>query len=299
MNILITGGTVFVSRYTSEYFTNKGHTVYVLNRNTRPQSEGVHLIECDRHKIENRLKDIFFDLVIDVTSYNKEDVSDLLNGLGEFGEYIMISSSAVYPETLPQPFSEYMKTGYNIHWEAYGTNKLEAEEFLLNNLPNAYIIRPPYLYGVMNNLYREAFVFECAERDLPFYIPNDGQMKLHFFDVCDLCRLIENVARIKPEFHIINCGNEETVEVTEWIRLCYGVLGKTPEIRYVSDKHEQKQYFPFRNYEYILDISRQKSLLTDLKPLKAGLKESYEWFRNNREKIVRKDYFRYINDNFT
>lgn len=294
MKILVTGGTVFVSRYTAEYFVQKGHEVYVLNRNSRPQSKGVHLIEADRRQLSNKLKNIPFDLVVDVTSYNKDDVKDLLNALGDFGEYIMISSSAVYPETLPQPFKEDMKTGYNIHWEAYGTNKIEAEEYLLENLPKAYIIRPPYLYGKMNNLYREAFVFECAEKNLPFYMPKDGSLKLQFFDVEDLCRLIEAIVEKKPDYHVINSGNVQATDAAEWVKLCYGILGKTPDIRYVSAEYEQRQYFPFRDYEYYLDVTRQSELLTDLKPLETGLKESYEWFKNNRELIVRKDYFRYI-----
>ena len=296
MRILVTGGTVFVSRFTAEHFVKKGHEVYVLNRNSRPQSEGVHLIEADRHSLGNKLKNIRFDLVFDVTSYKKEDVTDLLNALGDFGEYIMISSSAVYPETLPQPFKEDMETGYNTHWEAYGTNKIDAEEYLLKNLPKAYILRPPYLYGKMNNLFREAFVFECAEKNLPFYIPNDGSLKLQFFDVEDLCRLIEKIIDEKPDYHIINSGNINTVSATDWVKMCYAVLGKTPDIRYVSDKFKQRQYFPFRDYEYYLDVTRQSKLLTDLKPLEIGLKESYEWFKNNRELIVRKDYFRYIEE---
>lgn len=298
MKILVTGGTVFVSRYTAEYFVKKGHEVYVLNRNSRPQSKGVHLIEADRHNLEDKLKNIHFDLVVDVTSYNKDDVRDVLNALGDFGEYIMVSSSAVYPETLPQPFTEDMKTGYNIHWEAYGTNKIDAEEYLLENLPKAYIIRPPYLYGKMNNLYREAFVFECAEKDSPFYMPKDGSLKLQFFDVEDLCRLIEAIVEKKPDYHVINTGNVQATDAAEWVKLCYGILGKTPDIRYVSAEYEQRQYFPFRDYEYYLDVTRQTELLTDLKPLEIGLKESYEWFKNNRELIVRKDYFRYIEENF-
>lgn len=298
MKILVTGGTVFVSRYTAEYFVQKGHEVYVLNRNSRPQSNGVHLIEADRRQLSNKLKNIPFDLVIDVTSYNKEDVRDLLNALGDFGEYIMISSSAVYPETLPQPFTEDMETGFNTHWEAYGTNKIDAEEYLLENLPKAYIIRPPYLYGKMNNLYREAFVFECAEKNLPFYMPKDGSLKLQFFDVEDLCRLIEAIVEKKPDYHVINSGNVQAINAAEWVKLCYGILGKTADIRYISAEYEQRQYFPFRDYEYYLDVTRQTELLPYLKPLETGLKESYEWFKNNRELIVRKDYFRYIEENF-
>ena len=33
----------------------------------------------------------------------------------------------------------------------------------------------------MHNVYREAFVFECALADRKFYLPKDGEMKLQFF----------------------------------------------------------------------------------------------------------------------
>ena len=47
---LITGGTVFVSRYIAEYYVSKGYDVYVLNRNTKEQSKGVKLIQADRKR---------------------------------------------------------------------------------------------------------------------------------------------------------------------------------------------------------------------------------------------------------
>ena len=49
MKILVTGGTVFVSKYTAQYFAQKGHEVFVLNRGTRPQVPGVNLLKADRH----------------------------------------------------------------------------------------------------------------------------------------------------------------------------------------------------------------------------------------------------------
>lgn len=299
MKILVTGGTVFVSRYTAEYFMKKGYEVYVLNRNTRPQSDGVKLIECDRHSLGDRLKDIYFDLVIDVTAYTATDVKDLTDALGNFGKYIMISSSAVYPETLPQPFTEEQECGFNIYWEAYGTNKIDAEKYLLSNVRDAYIIRPPYLYGKMNNLYREAFVFECAEKNMPFFVPQNKEMKLQFFDIEDLCIFIEKIIADKPKNHIFNVGNPETVSIEEWVRLCYGVLGKTPDIRCVQPEINQRMYFPFRNYEYILDVTRQTEIMPTVKPLETGLQQSYEWYSNNRELVVRKDYLKYIENNLT
>lgn len=298
MNILVTGGTVFASRYTAEYFVKKGHDVYVLNRNSRPQSEGVKLINCDRHNLGDTLKNFEFNLVIDITAYNESDIIDLLNGLGKFENYVMISSSAVYSETLKQPFSEDMQTGENIHWGDYGTNKISAEKALLEQIPNAYILRPPYLYGAMNNLYREAFVFDCAEKDMPFYVPKDGKMPLQFFDIEDMCKFIEIIIDKKPEQHIFNVGNPQTVDINEWVRLCYSVLGKIPEIRFVTGNMNQRDYFPFLDYGYVLDVTKQQKLMSDVKPLEQGLKESYEWYKNHKELVRRKNYISFINKNF-
>ncbi|WP_324606598.1 NAD-dependent epimerase/dehydratase family protein [Streptococcus equinus] len=36
--VLVTGGTVFVSKYTADYFVKKGYNVYVLNRNSKKTS---------------------------------------------------------------------------------------------------------------------------------------------------------------------------------------------------------------------------------------------------------------------
>jgi nucleoside-diphosphate-sugar epimerase len=64
--ILVTGGTTFVSKYVAEYFVNVGYEVFVLNRNSKPQVQGVKLIEGDRHNLGGVLKDTFFDVVADI-----------------------------------------------------------------------------------------------------------------------------------------------------------------------------------------------------------------------------------------
>ena len=198
--ILVTGGTVFVSRYIAEYYVKKGYEVYVLNRNHKPQSEGVHLIEADRHNLGDVLKGKHFDVVMDVTAYTGEDVNLLLDALGSFDDYILISSRAVYPETEDQPFMEETAIGENKFWGKYGTNKIEAETVLQKRVPNAYILRPPYLYGPMNNVYRETFVFDCAMQNRKFYLPKDGSMKLQFFHVKDLCRFMDVILEMKQRF---------------------------------------------------------------------------------------------------
>ncbi len=297
MKVLVTGGTVFVSKYVARYYVNKCYEVYVLNRNSRLQVEGVHLLEADRHDCKEVLKGHYFDAVLDVTAYTAEDIKDLLAGLEGFGQYIMVSSSAVYPEMNVQPFTEEQSVGLNKFWGQYGTDKIAAEEALLQAVPEAYILRPPYLYGPMNNVYREGFVFECAEKERKFYIPKDGSMQLQFFYVEDLCKVIDAILEKRPKEHILNVGNEDTVSILDWVKMCYDVVGVPLEIVNVDGAIEQRKYFSFYDYEYKLDVSRQKALLEKTMDLRSGLQEAYEWYKSNKSEVRRKDFIAFIDEN--
>lgn len=133
MKILIIGGTTFVSRFATEYLVSKGNAVTVTNRGSRPQVDGVTHINCDRTAFGDRLNGKRFDLILDITAYTEEHIKTLLESGVTFGDYIFISSSAVYPETSPQPFIEKQSCGYNSVWGNYGMNKLKAERYLQEN----------------------------------------------------------------------------------------------------------------------------------------------------------------------
>ncbi|CDC03024.1 nucleoside-diphosphate-sugar epimerases [Eubacterium sp. CAG:202] len=298
MKILVSGGTTFVSKFTAEYFLKRNNEVYVINRNSREQVLGVHLIESDRMNPSNLLKNEHFDLIIDVTAYNQEHIKSILNSGVIFDNYIFISSSAVYPETNIQPFNEEQACGQNSVWGDYGINKLMAEQYLINHCPDAYILRPPYFYGMYENLYREAFPFDCAEKGRKFYIPQNGDMKLQFYNVSDLCKFIELIIKKKPDNHIYNVGNSDIITVKEWVKLCYKAVGKIPEFVEVDKSVQQRDYFCFYDYEYILDVKKQNELMPTTIPLEVGLKEEYEWYKNNYNSVYnRKPYIEFIDKN--
>ena len=293
MKMLITGGTVFVSRFAAEYFVKKGHEVWVLNRNTRSQVPGVHLIEADRNQIGDKLRGHVFDAVIAVNDYTRGDVEKLVGALDAVKDFIFISTSAVYPETLTQPFYEEQECGPNSIWGAYGLNKLEAENWLREHVPQAYILRPPYLYGPMGTIYRAPFVFECTGEKHPFCLPGEGEEKLQFFHVADLCRFMEILLERRPEEKIYNVGNPEPVSIRQWIEHCYDAAEVPLETICVKD-HPQRSFFPFHEYEYFLDVSKQMELLPELKPLAEGIREEYVWYCSHREEISRRPLPEYI-----
>ena len=298
MKILVTGGTTFVSKFVAEYFVKKGDEVYVINRNSRPQVDGVHLINCDRMELGDKLKGEKFDVVLDVATYTKEQMGALLDALYEFDDYIFVSSSAVYPETNPQPFTEEQKCGRNSIWGDYGVNKLNTEKLLTERVENAYILRPPYFYGVYENLHREAFAFDCAEEGRPFYIPQNGDMKMQFFNVVDLCRFIEILLSEHPIDRVFNVGNKDAVTIKEWAELCYKAVGKDVEFVSVDNCVNQRDYFPFYDYEYVLDVTKQSELMPDTIPLLDGLKAEYQWYKDNKDSVYnRKPYKEFIDSN--
>lgn len=292
--LLVTGGTAFVSRYTAEYFLRRGDEVYVLNRGTRPQSEGVIPIIADRHALGDTLRGCRFDAIIDVTCYTREDAADLLDALGDFGDYVLISSSAVYPETLPQPFHEDMPVGANSVWGAYGTDKIAAEEEIRRRVPGAYILRPPYIYGPMQNVYREPFVFDCAAQGIPFRLPGDGSLPLQFLHVDDLCRFMDLLLTAHPAQRGFNVGNLEIVTAREWAALCYEAAGVPFASVSVGKTHPQRSYFPFHDYAYRLDVTAQQSLMPETIPLAQGLREAYLWYAAHPEDVKKRAYLTYI-----
>ena len=175
--------------------------------------------------------------------------------------------------------------------------KIAAEETLLKRFPGAYILRPPYLYGPMNNVYREAFVFECADKNRKFYLPRKGDMKLQFFHVRALCRCMEAVVDRHPVQHIFNVGNEESISVREWVGLCYSAAGRRAQYVEVEQDINQRKYFSFYDYEYQLEVSRQKALIGDTVLLEEGLRESYLWYCGHKDEVNRKEYIKYIDQN--
>lgn len=300
MKMLITGGTTFVSKFAAEYFVRSGNDVTVLNRGSRDQVPGVHHICCDRMVLGDTLRDVHFDIILDITAYTDEHIKSLLDSGVTFDDYVFISSSAVYPETNPQPFTEEQNCGRNSIWGDYGINKMKAERCLQENVPDAYILRPPYFYGIYENIYREGFLFDCAVQDRAFYLPGDGDMKLQFFNVRDLCRFIEILIDKHPEDHIFNVGNSDIVSVKEWVRLCYKAAGKNPEFIRVDKDIPQREYFCFYNYEYVLDVSRQNKLMPETVSLEQGLKEEFEWYKNNPDSVYyRRPYMDYIDNNLS
>ena len=73
------------------------------------------------------------------------------------------------------------KAGFSDFTEEFFTPAHGATNIPVSEVSDAYILRPSYLYGPMNNVYREAFVFDCALEDRNFYVikTENSRHRLH------------------------------------------------------------------------------------------------------------------------
>ena len=289
MKVLILGGTKFVGKSLAQYFYNGGYDVTVLVSGNHPDKVpfGVEHIFADRHNFVDMHKALFgkaFDYIIDASGYTQEDVFNVVENCNweVLKKYVFISSSAVYAD-VESPIKETAMCGENENWGEYGIHKREAEEYLLeqyeaNNFP-VNIIRPAYIYGAMNNLYREAFVFDCLEKGLPIVVPGDGHQKIQFIHISDVCRQVEALCEVDKIGEIYNSAEALPLTFNTWLVHIFTATARQVAVLYDRDlEYSDTQYFPFRNISYYLDTTKMDELCPPITNFIYGAKDAYEYY---------------------
>lgn len=296
--ILVMGGSYFIGKSITETLSNAGYNVTVLNRGSRKPGENVRQIVCDRNDekaMQQVLADTNFDIVIDVCGLNRRELSKLCNSMdcSRLSHFVFISSSAVYAvEELTPPFAESDRLGPNSFWKEYGTNKIEAEQFLTQHFSGSkttvFLLRPPYVYGENNYAQRESFVFEHLLSDRPLLLPLSNP-KLQFIYAPDLAHIVQVLLEYRLQgIHTFNVGNQFAPTASEWIESCCKACGKQAQIipyDYQKDGRHVRDFFPFYDYSNVLEVSKIKALVPEETDFIMGLHNAYEWFVSHRTEI--------------
>lgn len=303
-NILVMGGSYFIGRKIVNILIDNKYNVYTLNRGTSNEiNDKITQIRCDRNNkdmMKKCLEKYKFDAVIDVCGLNKLQEEILLESLNldSIKKFVFISSSAVYDiENNKPPYTEGTAQGRNCFWGDYGTDKSEAEEFLSKKFAkadkNLIILRPPYVYGEDNYVQRESFIFDHICNDKPILIPGDGSKYLQFIYTTDLAEIIIKLLKTNTDnISIYNVGNKKPVTTREWVESCALAAGKKANIiEYDYKKHNrsERDFFPFFDYDNVLDVSKINEIYSSETNFINGLKHAYEWYCKNIDKIKFKD----------
>jgi len=302
--VLIMGGSYFIGKRIVEAFLEHDDSVYILNRGSRlPEDERIVQLFSDRND-EGQMKKILtglsFDVVVDVSGLNQTQAKILCESLdtSSLKKVIFISSSAVYDvENLQAPFTENDPLKENHYWTTYGQDKIEAEQYYINYFFNQHtseliILRPPYVYGENNYAKRESFIFEHLDHQKPIIIPSSNP-KLQFIYTADLAHIVLNLISCDLEkLSIFNVGNQQAVTTREWIDACAKVANQSAHIieyNYQQDKRSIRDFFPFYDYDNVLDVTKIKQLIPIETDFEAGLKQAYNWYLENKNDIAFKE----------
>lgn len=152
LKVLVLGGTGTISRACVHAAVAAGHEVTILNRGSKPHTEGVRHVVGDVASVDSLSQAVGdgVDVVADFLSFVPADVSTVLSAVeGRTGQYIFISSASAYdkpPRYLPVTESTPLRNPY---WQ-YSRDKIAAEDLLVaahrdRGLPMT-IVRPSHTY---------------------------------------------------------------------------------------------------------------------------------------------------------
>ncbi|OGS69561.1 MAG: hypothetical protein A2Y96_01920, partial [Firmicutes bacterium RBG_13_65_8] len=192
---------------------------------------------CDRkdhQALKEKLSGRRFDAVFDIIAYVPEDTHGLLAAIdrSRLRHYLHISTGSVYKATSRLPLCESFPRGPEDPGDTYGRNKYLIEEILFRayreeGLP-VTLIRPGYIYGPNNYVYREAFYFDRLLAGRPLLVPGDGSIVTQFGYVDDLAALMLCVLGNERAIgEAYNFAGEFAVTTGEYLRTVIDAVGES------------------------------------------------------------------------
>ena len=297
-DILILGGTGFVSKACAKYLITRGYKIDILTRGKKAVDyDGfINHIICDRKNISEMqkcFKDKNYSYILDFSGYTKEDIDILfksINNLNNLKRYVFCSSGAVYALS-DKRITENSKIEPNEIWGDYGKDKLQCEKMIFdliekNNL-HATILRPSYILGAGNNLYREAYFFDKIINHEIIPIPEDN-VKVQFIDILDVVKNFECAMYNDNDCRAYNLSTRQDITFQEFIEACGKVVGIDPIIKKIPvNKTDVRRYFPFRNINFCLDITdlRENGLHSPMYNIEQCLTHSYKWYCDKKPQL--------------
>lgn len=239
MNILIIGGSGFLSGTLAHRAVTAGQRVWIVTRGRRPQPDGVKALIADRHDQTAFAQaiaeaDMRWDLVVDCIAYNAEDIrQDVAVLTARAGHLVFISTDFVYdPARRRFPQAEDARSYLT---EGYGGLKRQAEVALAEADTGGMawtILRPCHIYGPGSQLGclplhgRDPELIGRLRRGEALRLVGGGCFLQQPVLASDLARVILEAAGAPKTFgRTFNVAGPDIVESAEYYRIIAATLG--------------------------------------------------------------------------
>lgn len=293
MNILIIGGTGFLSSRIAEKLLSKGHNITLLVRGkTKTKfvgSKNLSLVYGDRNDKRILAELIFkhkFDIVYDMIAYTENDSQtaiDVFNN--KIGRFIHCSTISVYmlasevkiPVTEEQINLPLMEPFHRspFGWD-YGVNKIKCEDVLWRNHSDrsfpVSILRPTYISGPGDPAKRDYFWIERILDGNPLLVPGDGKFKFQevfIEDAADaFCKVIETDKSIGEAY---NVSGEEVFTLNEYLKKLMQLLDRNVEIFHLDQAKFDKLEISYSNEGDVFTFNTRRDAVFSLEKIKDHL----------------------------
>jgi nucleoside-diphosphate-sugar epimerase len=298
-NLLIIGGSYFTGRvFVEEIIKTNEYNIFVYNRGNLPLNKPeVKELTGDRSDI-NRIKKVIPDnewhALIDFCAYTPEDIEKMIISLpGTFKQYIFISTTTVYGETVDLPVVEdapkLTKPQPELgEYADYGFDKWRAEcklREMCETREAAYtVLRPAIIYGKYNYAPRESYFFDLVRDNKPIVIPDKKLALFSFAWVTDVAKLIVKCIGNKKVFNReFNIAAEDLVSYERFIKVLESVTEKqlftmTMSVDEINARNIPLP-FPLDNHLVYSGLKLNRTLEYKHIPFEDGMRKTYSYYQ--------------------
>jgi nucleoside-diphosphate-sugar epimerase len=268
-NILILGGSGFLSGTLARVAIAQGHRVWTLTRGQRPLPEGVIGLVADRHQeadvwqaiVEAKTK---WDLVVDCIGYTPTDVrQDILLLREQAGHFVFVSTDFVY-DPRQRRFPQAEESDYYLQ-DGYGGQKRLSELELAEQDTGSMtwtVVRPTHIYGPGSQLGclpahgRDAQLIARLRAGESLRLAGGGYFLQQPILAQDLAELILSISgQAACHRQIYNAAGPEVLESRRYYQIIADILGTSlaieeiPIDRYLAENPEAANFLCHRFYD--------------------------------------------------
>ncbi len=222
---LVIGGTLFIGRRLVRTLYEAGWDVALLHRGESPSPFGNEVKEILGNRRDKKLlRKVLssgFDAVVDTCGYEQPDMAPLVPLLPDYvNRYIFLSTVSVYASMHRFPTEEdhpyYGADPSRGAASAYSAGKIACEQAIRGSRARYVILRPAFVYGPWNTLYRESYYFDRLRQGKSVKIGRTGMFLTQLIHAADLA-----------EAALASLANSDS------LRAIYNVAGKAMTQRHV------------------------------------------------------------------
>lgn len=292
LDILLIGGSGFVSGTLARRALAAGHRVWAVTRGQRPLPEGVVPLVADR-RVPGALEEavaraaLTWDLAVDCIGYDPQDARQDVEAVGtRAGHLVFISTDFVYEpgqRHFPQP-----EAGAAYVTEGYGGKKRQCEEVLAASQALRWtVLRPCHIYGPGSLLGclprhgRDPGLLERLREGQELALVGGGYFLQQPILAADLADLVLSLAGNAASYGgIFNAAGPQIVESRRYYGIIADILGVELCVKEVPvDQHlaAEPGSAPFLCHRvYALDRLEQSGASIPATSLESGLRQQVE-----------------------